>query len=122
MSKKRKECIFFVLVGLITGFINGFFGGGGGMVCVPLLEKICNMEEKQAHATALCLILPLSIVSSFIYIYQNDLNFLFLIIITLGSVIGGFFGAKLLVKINSKVLRIIFAVLMLFVGVKSILW
>ena len=68
----HKHKIFIHIVcGIIVGFLNGFFGGGGGMFCVPMLQKFCGYKDKQAHATTLCVILPLSIVSSFVYIYKN---------------------------------------------------
>ena len=50
-----------------VGLISGFFGGGGGMLCVPLLQ-LRGLPVKQAHATALIVILPLCIVSAAIYI------------------------------------------------------
>ena len=46
---------------------SGFFGGGGGMLCVPLLQ-FRGLDVKRAHATALIVILPLCIVSAAIYI------------------------------------------------------
>ncbi len=121
MKKKVKQRIYCALVGVITGFVNGFWGGGGGMICVPLLEKLCKISEKEAHATSLCIILPLSICSSFVYVYKNDIDFYCLLMISMGSVIGGYFGAKFLAKINKKVLTIIFAILMLVIGVKSVI-
>ena len=58
MSGKRdkRKAIF---SGGLTGFINGFFGGGGGMVCVPVLTGALKLSQKQAHATAIFFILPL---------------------------------------------------------------
>ena len=66
-KKKRLQNFYAVLGGLAVGFANGFFGAGGGMLAVPVLTFIMGLEEKKAHATALLIILPLSIISSIIY-------------------------------------------------------
>ena len=34
-----------IILGLITGFISGFFGSGGGLILVPVLSKILLGES-----------------------------------------------------------------------------
>ena len=120
--KSKINIFFVVLCGSFIGLINGFFGGGGGMICVPVLEKYLGLDNKKAHATTLCVILPLSIVSSFVYIHNNDINFLNLIYVTLGAIVGGILGAIFFNKLNSKIIRIIFAIIMLLAGIKMVIW
>ncbi len=117
----KKQILNLILCGALIGLINGFFGGGGGMLCVPILEKIIGLESKKAHATTLCVILPLCIVSALVYIYNNSIDFVNLSWVSLGAITGGIIGAIFLSKINSKWLRIIFAILMLGVGVKMVI-
>ena len=100
MKNTNGKKITYLICGAIVGFVNGFFGGGGGMVCVPVLKKFCGYTEKQAHATSIGVILPLSIVSSFVYIFNNDMEFLSLLLLTIGAVLGGIMGAKILNKLN----------------------
>ena len=50
----------FALAGALTGAVNGFFGGGGGCVLVPLLTGVCGLEPKKAFATSVAVVLPLS--------------------------------------------------------------
>ena len=47
-----------VILGALIGIINGFFGGGGGMIVVPLLTEKFGFSQKQAQATAIFVILP----------------------------------------------------------------
>ena len=117
----KKQILNLILCGALIGLINGFFGGGGGMLCVPILEKIIGLESKKAHATTLCVILKLCIVSALVYIYNNSIDFVNLSWVSLGAITGGIIGAIFLSKINSKWLRIIFAILMLGVGVKMVI-
>ncbi len=117
----KKQIAVLILCGASIGLVNGFFGGGGGMLCVPILESFMKLESKRAHATTLCIILPLSIVSAVIYIIKNDVDVINLSWVSLGTIIGGIVGALWLNKINNKVLRVIFAILMLGVGIKMVI-
>ncbi len=117
----KKQILILILCGALIGLVNGFFGGGGGMLCVPILEKIIGLESKKAHATTLCVILPLCMVSALVYIYNNNIDFVNLSWVSLGAITGGIIGAIFLSKINSKWLRVIFAILMLGVGVKMVI-
>ncbi len=105
-------------IGSLTGFINGFFGGGGGMIIVPLLNFILKYPPKVCHATALAIILPISIISGVTYLIKGQMDWLMFLYVTIGSVVGGIMGAFLLKKIKAKWLVKIFAVVMLIAGVK----
>ena len=122
MKVRKHNRIFISLsAGLFVGFLSGFFGGGGGMIVVPLFVFILGLAEKEAHATAIFTILPISIVSSIIYILKGNVIWDNLGFASLGFVIGGVVGALLLKKLNNKVLRIIFSILMIGAGIKIIL-
>ena len=49
--------------GLAAGAVNGLFGAGGGMLLVPLLEWLTDLEEEEIFASSLSIILPICIVS-----------------------------------------------------------
>ena len=110
-----------VILGLITGLVNGFLGAGGGTILVPGMERLLGTEEHKAHATAIAVILPLCIISAYIYIKNQSLPLDSLLWVSLGGILGGFTGAKLLSKIPKKWLHIIFGGFMIVSGVKMIL-
>jgi len=110
-----------IVSGLFTGFINGFFGGGGGMVCVPLLIYAAGLPTKKAHATAILIILPLSVISGIFYLSFGMLDLPLLLKAGAGVVAGGIAGALLLKNISNKIIRIMFAAVMLAAGIKLIL-
>ena len=116
-----KQSVLAGIFGALIGFVNGFLGGGGGMICVPFFKKIYRYDEKQAHATTILVILPLCLVSSFVYINSCELDFVDLMLVTLGGVIGGTIGSLFLKKINAKWLNIIFATIMLLGGIKMVI-
>lgn len=120
MKKVNKWQI--LLFGALIGIVNGFFGGGGGMIVVPLLNKLFNFEQKKAQATALFVILPISIVSTIIYMCNNSVDFSNGWPVIVGIVVGGIVGAKLLNKLNNKSIKGIFIFFMLLGGVSMLIW
>ena len=108
--------------GLVVGAINGFFGGGGGMLAVPLLQRACGLETKKAHATAILTILPISVISLAVYIIGGHLPIATSAVTAGGVVTGGIIGAVLLSKLPSKVVAIVFAGLMIIAGAKLLFW
>ncbi len=117
---KIKNFFSKVLAGSLIGFINGFFGGGGGMIVVPVLTKFFKYEEKKAHATSIAIILPISIISSFIYLSKGSVEWGKLSAVAVGVTVGGAIGAILLKKINNKIIEYIFEGVMLAVGIKML--
>ena len=95
-----------IFIGLITGLANGLFGSGGGTVVVPCMEKYLDIDAHKSHATAIAIILPLSVLSAVT------------IASSVGGVMGGFIGAKLLNKISGRWLHIIFGAAMLAAAVR----
>lgn len=110
------------LVGLVTGFFNGMFGSGGGMVAVFALEKYLAVDTQRAHATALAIMLPLSAVSLVVYVLQAAVPWEPLPFVAPALVLGSFFGAKLLPRINPLWLNRIFSGLMLAAAVRLLFW
>ena len=110
-----------ILWGLPIGFVNGFFGSGGGVIAVLVLKKFLKVEAKKAHATALSIILPLSCASLFIYKNKAQVDFKIIILCAIGGCIGGILGAKALNKIPKKWLKIIFGAVMIISGGRMIL-
>ncbi|MBR4949898.1 MAG: sulfite exporter TauE/SafE family protein [Clostridia bacterium] len=104
--------------GLLTGIINGFLGSGGGVVAVFMLEKICKLNEKKAHATSVFVIMVLCIFSGFLYISQGEISIKDVIIYIPGGIVGGAIGALLLKKIKTEILKILFGLLMIYSGIR----
>lgn len=120
MTKKRKFYLF--IMSAFVGFLNGFFGGGGGMVCVPMLEKNLSISNRQSHATAIAVILPISVFSAFVWGKNTSVDAISIVWIGVGSLLGGIIGANLLSKISGKYVRLIFSFLVLVAGIKVIFW
>ena len=109
-----------VILGAIAGLVNGLFGGGGGMIVVPLLIFMLKREAKKAHATAILIILPMSIVSGMLYAVNKSLQLNVAIPTLIGVTIGGVLGAILLKKLSAKWISLIFSIVMAVAGAKML--
>ncbi len=122
VSKEKNYNLYAIVTGALAGFFNGLFGGGGGMIVVPMLIHLLSCPQKKAHATAILIILPLSIVSGLFYLSFGALNLSIAIPTGVGVVLGGCGGAFLLSKLSSRWVLIIFSVVMAVAGVKMLLF
>lgn len=117
-----KQKLILCLIGAVTGLVNGLFGGGGGMVIVPFLIYLLKYPVKTAHATAIMIILPLSVLSGLLYASYVNVDLTALFVIGGGVIFGGVLGAFLLSKFTNKWLIVIFSVIMICAGVKMMLF
>lgn len=113
--------IWLVLGSLLAGVCTGLFGGGGGMLVVPLLTMLYGLEQDKAHATALATIFPLCLVSSIFYLVGAGWEYKNGLIVTLGVVVGGIIGSFALRKIPKRMLQFVFYILMIIGGIKMII-
>jgi uncharacterized membrane protein YfcA len=77
------------IAGLLAGAVNGLFGAGGGMVLVPLLTLMTDIEDKDIFPTSVSVILPICIVSLSIGAITNGIPFSQALPYLIGSIAGG---------------------------------
>lgn len=110
-----------VLIGLIAGLISGLFAAGGGMIVVPALIHIFKLEDAKARATSVFAILPMVVASGIFYYKSNFVDWNLGIKCAIGGIIGGIIGAKLLKKLSTKTLRILFVIFLIYTSAKMIM-
>ncbi len=59
----RKNVILTAVAGAAAGIVNGLFGAGGGMILVPLLTKLTDLEEGEVFPASISIILPMCFVT-----------------------------------------------------------
>lgn len=97
--------------GLAAGFVTGLFGGGGGMILVPLLTFLVDLQEESVFPTSVAVILPTCIVSVLLTIQSISFDWLQVVPYLLGSLIGGIaagvFGRNIPVQWLHRVLGVL---------------
>ncbi len=119
--KNKKRYLIYILGGVLSGFLNGLFGSGGGTLIVPFMTEFLKLEEHKAHATAILIILSFTLVSLFFYGMNSFLDLKLSLWVSTGGVVGGFVGAKLLAKLSSKAIRKTFGAFMIIAAVRMVM-
>ena len=110
-----------ISIGVISGVISGLFAAWGGMIVVPALIHIFKLEDAKARATSVFAILPMVVVSGLFYYKKDYIDWNLGIKCAIGGIIGGIIGAKLLKKMSSKTLRILFVIFLAYTSIKMIM-
>lgn len=107
-------------MGAVVGIVNGVFGAGGGMIAVPLLKQN-GLDQKSAHANAVAVILPITVISAILYLVKGTVNFTDSLAFIPTGVIGSVVATFILQKFSNKLLQKIFAVFMIYAGVRLLI-
>ncbi len=108
----------YLILGLAAGMLSGLLGIGGAVVIVPALIYLFGLSQHLAQGTTLALMLPpIGLLAALTYYKQGYVNWEIAAFICAGFFIGGLFGARVAIGVNSEVLRKIFGVAMFLVSI-----
>ena len=107
-----------LLAGICAGAVNGLFGTGGGMVVVPLLTALTDIEEDAIFPSSVSIILPICIISLFCSKNVEDLSFRTILPYLIGSIAGGVLCGIFGKRIPTKWLHRILGILILWGGAR----
>lgn len=111
--------VLLLLVGLAAGMLSSMVGIGGGVVIVPALVLLFGMSQKMAQGTSLALMLPpIGVLAVVNYHKQGYVDFKLAAIICITFVIGSYVGSKLVLGLDTIIVKRIFAVFMIIIAVK----
>ena len=109
-----------IIIGITAGIISGLFSTGGGMILVPAFIYVLKISEKKARATSIACIFAMVLTTTVFYFKNNYINFELAISCAIGGAIGGIIGAKLLNKVSDKILKIIYIIFIIYIGIKFV--
>ena len=102
------------LPGFVSGMVNGLFGGGGGLLLVPMLRHLSHLECHKAHATAIVTTACLSAVSLVVYLNRGVIDWSLALPLAAGGAVGSAAGAFWLNRVPTRLLAKGFALFLLF--------
>lgn len=109
------------IAGGAAGLANGLFGGGGGMVFLPILSRRGDLSQRKLYATCVGVIFPVCLVSAAVYLWKGGVSLMTALPYLAGGLLGGFLGGKLYGKISTRFLKRLFAAFLFYAGVKYLL-
>ena len=117
----KRDWLRYGLSGACAGLINGLFGAGGGMVLVPLLIHVGKLEDKKAFSSAICVILPLCVVSIAVYCAKSIFPLSAALLYLIGGRLGGLLGGLLFRRVPAAVLHKLFGIVIIWGGFRLLL-
>lgn len=81
-------------IGAAAGFITGLLGGGGGIILVPMLTLLTDLEDDAVFPASISIILPICLICIVMSTSQNPVNLKFAMPYLLGSAVGGYLAGK----------------------------
>jgi uncharacterized membrane protein YfcA len=118
-QEERKNISGFqlVLYGVLTGFLTGLVGVGGGFIIIPVLVLVCNIPMKKAVGSSLIIIVLNSLIGIFAVRNFADFDQNLLLKISLLSVLGIIIGSLLAKKIDGNRLKKVFGWFIFLIGI-----
>ena len=107
--------VWFIVAGVASGIIAGM-GMGGGTLLIPILTLLLSFPQKVAQCVNLIAFIPMAIVALIIHIKNKLVVFKTGLFIVIPGVVVAIGSAILANSIKSELLRIVFAVFLILVG------
>jgi uncharacterized membrane protein YfcA len=89
----------------LTGVYGGYFGAGSGVMMMAVLGFGLDLDLRIVNALKTLAVLAANAVASLIFLVLADLDWTAIVVLALGSVIGGYVGARIGRKLSAPILR-----------------
>ena len=106
----------YILAGLVGGMIGGM-GMGGGTLLIPILTVFLGVEQHLAQAINLLVFIPTGIIAVIIHAKNKLINYKVSICVAIPAIIFAVCTALLVGRIESHILKMVFAIFLICVGV-----
>ena len=115
------QIVILLAIGLAAGFMSSMIGIGGGLVIVPALVLFYGMDQKIAQGTSLLIIaIPVTAVGAYAYYKSGNVNWQAALLIAATFMVGGYFGGLVANKMETGIVKKIFAVFLILVALKML--
>lgn len=112
-----------LILGMVAGYFSGLIGIGGGVIIVPALVILFGFSQHTAQGTTLALLVPpIGILAAYSYYQKGFVDVRCAVLICIGFIIGGFIGGKMAIGLSENVMKTIFAIVLILIGIKMLLY
>lgn len=107
-------------LGIFSGFLGGLLGIGGGIIIVPALVMLFGQDPHKAVGISAAVIIPTAFVAVIKHNSVDLIDFRLVLFIALAAVVGSYFGAVMNHSISGQMLKKVFAVTMILIGINML--
>ncbi len=108
------------LVASLAGVGSGLLGIGGGVIKVAAMNTMMSIPMKASVATSKFMIGVTAATSAVVYFIAGGINVFVVAPVALGTMLGATGGSIVMKKLHSKVIKMIFFLLMIYLGYEMI--
>jgi uncharacterized membrane protein YfcA len=113
--------ISLIIIGLIAGLLSGVMGVGGGVVMIPLMIFFLGFSQHEAQGTSLAVLaVPVTMLAAYTYYQEGHVNWRYAAVIAVFFVVGGYFGSKIAINVDQRMLKKIFAIILIVIALKML--
>jgi uncharacterized membrane protein YfcA len=96
---------FIWVISFLVGIYAGYFGAGAGLIIVLMLMHFMNLNIFSAQAVKNIGVAVANTMAAIIFLFSGHVHWLATIPLSIGFMIGGHFGPKLIRKINQNIAK-----------------
>lgn len=115
------KMIILLAVGVVTGFLSGMMGVGGGVIMIPAMVLLVGFGQHAAQGTSLLVMVPVGMTGAWTHYRLGNVAVKILPGLIPGILLGAFLGSHAANRIPDAPLRLVFITLMIFMGIRYIM-
>ena len=106
-------------IGLVGGVVGGLIGGGSGVLFVPALDRFASLSRIRVHGTSTIANIGVCVAGAGAYaVAGGALDLRIGAGLTVGGILGGVIGPRLLARASEMLLRVLLVAILLLTAAK----
>lgn len=108
-----------IIIGFFSGIISGM-GIGGGAILIPALIMFEKISQQTAQGINLTYFIPTALIALFVHLKNKSIQIKTALLLGVSGLPGAVLGSFLASSLKGEVLRKMFGIFLLFVGIYEI--
>lgn len=110
-----------ILIGLTAGILSGLLGVGGGLILIPAMVLLLELNQHTAQGISLLVIVPTAVAGVWRLNKDNLIDFTTVVYLSLGAVFGAVMSASFIQSLSSTTLKTVFGIFIIAVGIYTLI-
>lgn len=112
------KVIFFLATGVVTGFLSGMMGIGGGAIMIPAMVIIAHMPQQLAQGTSLFTMVPAGFMGAYTHYRLGNVEKKILFGLIFGASSGGYLGGTVANLLPEFFIKVLFSIVLMWMGIR----
>jgi uncharacterized membrane protein YfcA len=107
-----------LVTGALAGFTSGMMGVGGGAIMIPAMVLLAGFDQHVAQGSALLVMVPTGSAGAYTHWKLGNVRTNLLWGLVPGVLVGSYLGGTMAHSLSDSALRLIFAIMLIWTGVR----